>query len=93
MAVPAVAVTVVDGRSGARLCSADVSVREGTLEVQLETHIRSTVADCVYTGAYERAGTYIVRAALGERTASIADVMVERDVCHVRTRSLTIELP
>jgi hypothetical protein len=92
MLKPAVTVTVVDGRSGDRLCDAEVNVSEGTFAASLEL-FSAFMVPCTYSGAWERAGTYAVNVALGARTASVSDVMVEREVCGVRTQSLTIELP
>src|SRR5436190_16044230 len=65
-----VVVTVVDGRSAARLCDAEVILREGAFAARLDPY-SSSVVECIYSGVQERAGTYTVDVALGARTASL----------------------
>lgn len=85
-------VTVLDGQLGPPLCDAEVTVRDGTFASQLKVFVLS--GKCVYSGVYERAGTYTVDVALGSRTESLSNVKVERGDCdHVVTRDVTISLP
>jgi len=92
MVSESVVVTVVDGRSAARVCDAEVILREGTFARRLDPY-SSSLVDCTYSGVQERAGTYTVDVALGARTASLSDLMVERNICGVRTQRVTIFLP
>jgi hypothetical protein len=50
-------VSVADAATGQPICDASVSATEGGYSEKL------TSISCTYTGAYERAGTYVVRAA------------------------------
>ena len=88
---PGLSVTVVDGGSGARICDATVTATDGNHVETLRSFGDS--GTCQYFGVYERGGTYNVEVASGARTASMANVDVTSDICHVTTRTLTITLP
>ena len=47
---------------------------------------------CIYAGAGERAGAYIVEATADSSSKTITDIVVTKDACHVRPQAVTIEL-
>lgn len=90
IAVPALAVTVLDGVTGQRICDATVVAVEGSFRSPLE---RSPGEMCGYSGPYERAGVYEVQVSReGYRAVAESNVRVNADECHVITRQLTVTL-
>ena len=91
-ALAGLVVTVTDGPGGARICDATVTARDGSFsQVLLALASRP---DCVYSGAYDRPGTYSIEVVSGTRMKTVENVRVTtsgaRDV--VDTRHLTIAL-
>ncbi|MEW5855101.1 MAG: hypothetical protein AB2A00_40365 [Myxococcota bacterium] len=83
-------IRVVQAIGGGPICDAVVLAREGSFEEQL---IAGAGSDCVYSGVYERAGTYTVEAIKsGFETGRVEGVVVGRDECHVIPESRTLEL-
>lgn len=71
------------------------SLKNATVEAQSEsfTETLEIVSAGLYAGAYERPGTYTVRAAApGYRAQERTGVEVRADVCHVQTVRLTLRL-
>lgn len=70
--------------------STTVLISAGTYTELLQTFPGS---DSVYTGAWERSGTYIINVSRnGYKPASYGPVILEEDGCHVITQSHTIPL-
>jgi len=91
IAVDALVVTVVDASSGQRLCDANVVAVDGSFSEELRGF--PAAPDCTYSGPTERAGIYDVRATrAGYETGEITGVRVNRDVCHVITVRLTVQI-
>jgi hypothetical protein len=90
-AASAVVVTVLDGPSGTSLCGATVIVHDGTFTEKLSQW--PAYPGCSYSGPYERAGNYLVDVELGSRSASISNVKVGHDSCHVVTQRVIVTLP
>jgi hypothetical protein len=91
VAVPALAVTVLDGATGQRVCDATVVAAEGSFSSTLEAF--PGVGECTYSGPYERAGLYEVRVTRqGYQPATVGGVRVTADECHVLTRGVTVAL-
>jgi hypothetical protein len=85
---------VVDGQTGAPICDATVTARDGAYSETL-ARSDSAVGGCDYFGASERAGTYSVRAeAAGFSPSTVSDVKVraKEDDCHVETARRTMRL-
>ena len=83
----ALAVTVVDALTNARVTGATVRATDGTHSENL------TGFEGVYSGAHERAGTYtIVVSHPDYRQWQRAGVVVERDECHVITEAVEARL-
>jgi hypothetical protein len=77
-------VTVADA-IGAPVCDAVVTAREGTFSQQL---MRG--AGCIYSGAYERTGTYSVEVVARSTSKTVPNLVVTADECHVNTLAVTI---
>jgi hypothetical protein len=91
IAVPALAVTVMDGATGRSVCDATVVAVEGSFRSTLERF--GTGETCAYSGPYERAGVYEVQVTMdGYRPVSEGNLRVTSDECHVVTRRLTVTL-
>ena len=91
VAVQSLNVTVLDAASGQRVCDATVVASEGAFQETLRSF--GTEADCVYAGPTERAGVYEVRVSkAGYQPASVSNVRVGEDECHVIPVKLTISL-
>jgi len=86
---PSLRIAVVDA-AGRPACGATVVVRDGPLAATLQ---EDPNRDCTHTGVSERRGTYDIEVAKGARKASLDDVKVSADECHVRTRAATVRLP
>jgi hypothetical protein len=78
-------VTAVDA-SGAAACDVLIEIQAGDYveSKQLEP------TDCVFRGAGERAGTYLVSASRNGTVLASERVTVEADECHVKTESVTL---
>ena len=84
-------VTVVDILTGAHLCDATVIASEGAYSETLSVVAPSLA--CVYTGAWERAGTYSISATkAGYQDQTQDGVVVSKDACHVHGAAVTISL-
>ena len=91
IAVDALVVTVVDSSSGQRLCDATVIVIDGAFTQALPPF--PAVSECTYSGPTERAGQYEVRVTRsGYVPASMTNVRVTADECHVIPVKLTVSL-
>ena len=91
VAVPALAVTVLDGSTGQRVCDATVVAVEGSFSSTLEPSLGG--GTCSYSGPYERAGVYEVRVTKqGYQPDVERNVRVTADECHVVTQQLTLTL-
>jgi hypothetical protein len=86
----ALEVTVLDGPGGAALCGATVTVRDGAFSQVLAA---SSVPPCMYTGPSERPGVYDIEATFEGRTATLLDVGVGANGCHVDRTDVEIVLP
>lgn len=83
----ALAVTVVDATTGARVTGATVRATDGTRSENL------TGLEGVYSGAHERPGTYtIVVSHPAYQQWQRAGVVVEADECHVITEQVEARL-
>jgi hypothetical protein len=75
-------VTVQDVDSSQRICDAEVVAVDGSYRKTLQAF--GPPESCTYPGAGERPGVYELRASkAGFRLASVADVRVGSDPCHV----------
>lgn len=84
-------VTVVDDATGQQLCNATVTATEGTYAEPLTTF--TSTAPCTYLGATERAGTYRIDVeAPGYADGTVADVVVDKDECHVIGEAVEVRL-
>ena len=82
-------VSIVDAE-GRPVCDATVTARDHDfMEV-----LRAFPADtpCRYAGAVERKGTYSITAAQGAAAATVSDVKVTADRCHVRPADVSLQL-
>jgi hypothetical protein len=85
------AVTVRDEDSGQRICDAEVVALEGSYKETLPPF--GPPDSCTYSGAGERAGVYELRASkAGFRLATLANVRVGADQCHVIPARVTMEM-
>jgi hypothetical protein len=88
---PGLVVRVV-GASGKPVCDAVVIAKDHDYSEALQPLGAAGDVPCQYVGAYERTGTYTVDASLSGRSASVKNVKVSADECHVRTRTLELTL-
>jgi hypothetical protein len=83
-------VTVTNADTGQPICDATVTAVEGSYSEKL------VPVACTYTGAYERAGTYVVKAArdgyASKEVGSVRVVMGGGDCPHVEQMRLTVAL-
>jgi hypothetical protein len=85
------AVTVQDAATGRRICDAQVTAVSGSYRETLI--VLGSSADCSYAGAGERAGVYDLSASkAGYATATMSNVRVDADVCHVIPVRVTLDL-
>jgi hypothetical protein len=86
-------ITVRDGSDEhvkPKICDAVVTARDGDYVETLEAPLHS---DCSYLGAWERPGTYALTVTRqGFAAATVEEVLVDADECHVITERLTIDL-
>jgi hypothetical protein len=85
---PALMVSVLDAH-GAPVCDADVVATDGSDVFALEG---SSGVPCMYYGAYERAGKYIVTATLGGESAISERISVSSRACHVKSKQVSLTL-
>jgi hypothetical protein len=89
-AAAGLAVTVTNADSGQPICDATVTATDGAYRETL------FAVSCTYTGAYERAGTYVVRAARDgftpKEVGSVQVVMGGGDCPHVQERRVAVSL-
>jgi hypothetical protein len=91
VAVQALDVTVLDATSRQRICDATVVAVDGAFLATLQSF--GTEADCVHAGPTERSGVYEVRVSKpGYAPATVSNVRVAEDECHVIPVQLTISL-
>ncbi len=83
-------VAVLDA-SGKRVCDATVTARDGDFSARLSPFVGSSTT-CSYLGVTERKGTYSVEAQSGSKRATLNNVKVSGDECHVRTRDVSLHL-
>ncbi len=82
-------ITVTQGENGPPLCDAEVTISDGVTSEK----VSALGSPCVYTGAYEKPGTYTISAAKsGMTTETKAGVVVEKGKCHVIGQQLTIAI-
>jgi hypothetical protein len=89
-AAAGLSVSVQSAASGQPICDASVTASEGSYSERLFE------SGCTFTGAYERAGNYVVRASReGFRAAEVGPVAVVMgggQCPHVELRRVTIQL-
>ena len=89
-------VSVVNGQTGAVLCTAVVTATDGSYSETLRTLDPLSSADggtqCVFFGAGERAGTYTVDATAEGRESRVTGIEVTRNDCLVIPREITLKL-
>ena len=93
IAVAGISLTVTDSITGTRLCDAIVELRDGD-HVEKPTG-QGLDAECMYFGAYERAGTYTVTATLAGYASASQQVTVTAqggDCAHVNTQQVALAL-
>ena len=90
IAVPALAVTVVDAATGARVCDADVVAVEGAFREALMGF--GDASSCTYSGPFERPGAYTVQVTRAGYQPATASARVTADECHVQTQRVTVAL-
>lgn len=90
-AVSSLNVTVRDAATSQRICDATVvAILDGT---RYELRPAGTPDACTYAGPEERAGTFTVQASkTGYDAASVGNVRVTADECHVIPVQVTIDL-
>jgi hypothetical protein len=91
-AAPGLVVRIVSA-SGTPVCDAIVIAKDHDYSEQLQPLAAAGDApQCQYFGAYERTGTYTVDASLSGGSASVKNVKVGADHCHVHPRTLEMTL-
>lgn len=80
----------VQDPSGAEVCDATVTATDGDYSEVLSAG--GAAQNCVFFGAVERPGTYIVTAEAGGVTGTVPGVKVKSDECHVITEEVTVKL-
>lgn len=77
--------------SGDRVCTAQVVARSADHEETLEVFPGPDAGDCVYTGLWERAGTFTVTATSAQFDGQLEQtVTIEEDECHVIAETLEL---
>jgi hypothetical protein len=88
IAVSSLNVTVRDATTGQPVCDATVIALQGSENYELRR-----TGDCRYAGPEERSGVFEVRAVRARyQAASMGNVRVDRDECHVIPVALTVDL-
>ena len=88
IAVSSLNVTVRDAATGQPVCDATVIASQGNDNYELRR-----TGDCRYAGPEERPGVFEVRATRAAyQAASLGNVRVNRDECHVIPVAVTVEL-
>jgi len=86
-------VSVLNGQTGAPVCDATVTASDGSFSTTLEL-TRQFDSDggfeCAYLGAGERGGTYALDVKVGAAEKKFTDLVVNKGVCHVQTRRVTV---
>jgi hypothetical protein len=91
IAVSSLNVTVRDLATGQRVCDASVVALQGGNRYELDR--TGDPQGCGYAGPYERAGVFEVRATRpGYQAASVGNVRVNADECHVIPVSVNVDL-
>jgi hypothetical protein len=91
IAVSSLNVTVRDTATGQRVCDASVVALQSGNRYELDR--TGDPQGCGYAGPYERAGVFEVRATRpGYQAASVGNVRVDADECHVIPVSLNVDL-
>jgi hypothetical protein len=91
IAVSSLNVAVRDTATGERVCDAAVVAIQGGDRYELRP--TGDPQACGYAGPYERAGVFEVRATRpGYQAASVGNVRVAADECHVIPVALTVDL-
>lgn len=85
----ALVVTVLDA-AGTASCDARVSVTDGDFSMSLQRLGYSP--PCSYVGPTERKGVYTVTARQGTQMATVSNVHVTADRCHVHPQHLALTL-
>jgi len=88
-------VSVVDSGTLARVCTATVTVTDGSYSETLGMSVpppEDGGPPCFYYGAFERAGTYAVDARAEGRESRVTGIVVTKDDCHVVPREITLKL-
>jgi len=87
-------VVVIDAKTGARICDAVVTAKDGSYTEKLMA--LGPGPQCGYAGAYERAGTYTITVEHGGYKASTSPALTvgitTGDCPHVEQKSLTVAL-
>jgi hypothetical protein len=84
-------VVVQDATTGRRVCDAQVTAVSGLFRETLVAG--GSVDDCSYSGAGERAGVYEITASkAGYVPATLSNVRVDADACHVIPVRATLSL-
>ncbi len=92
IAVAGVTVIVTDSASGARLCGGTVQLTDASGYKELVSPSGSPTT-CVYSGAFERPGTYTVSVFVQGYSADLQNnVVVSAGNCHVRTTTVQSSL-
>ncbi len=93
--VPGLSIDVIDESTNESIaCGVTVIIQDGNYEEGVTVDAAPGCDDTqkIY-GAYERAGTYNIKAVKpGYLETTLSDVVVTENVCHVKTVNLTIEL-
>ena len=88
-------IIVANEQTGAHVCDATVTARDGAYSETLRPMSWSQVSSCLYVGAMERPGTYSVRAEAAGLSAGIlstVNVPLTDDGCHVEMVRREIQL-
>lgn len=92
IAVSSLNVAVRDAATGQRVCDAAVVAIQGGDRYELQ-RTGGDPQGCGYMGPWERAGVFEVRATRpGYEAASVGNISVGADECHVIPVSLTVDL-
>jgi predicted lipoprotein with Yx(FWY)xxD motif len=90
-----ISLTVTDFDTGGNLCDLNIMLVDDDYieEKRVTDFCNSTTPPIPYELAFEREGVYqIIISKEGYQTWEVEDFVVDRDFCHVITRSLEIEL-
>jgi hypothetical protein len=90
-----ISLAITDFDTGGNLCDLNIMLVDGDYveEKRLTDFFNSTTPPISYGLAFEREGVYqIIISKEGYQTWKVEDFVVDRDFCHVITRSLEVEL-